>query len=44
MIEWGSEDTDFGLKAWLMGSLVLSDPKAVIGHWERYRSAVPALE
>ena len=32
MKEWGVEDLDFGLKAWLMGSMVLNDPKALIGH------------
>ena len=37
MKEWGVEDLDFGLKAWLMGSMVLNDPKALIGH--RFRRA-----
>jgi glycosyltransferase involved in cell wall biosynthesis len=36
MREWGSEDLDFGLKAWFMGSSILSDPKAVVGH--RFRT------
>ena len=37
MLEWGVEDLDFGLKAWLMGSAVLNDPDAVIGH--RFRES-----
>jgi len=32
---WGSEDLDFGLKAWLTGHPVLHDPGAVVGHWFR---------
>jgi len=32
MKEWGVEDLDFGLKAWLMGSMVLNDPAALVGH------------
>jgi GT2 family glycosyltransferase len=36
MFEWGVEDTDFGLKAWLLGYPVLNDPFAVVGH--RFRS------
>jgi GT2 family glycosyltransferase/NifU-like protein involved in Fe-S cluster formation len=32
MRKWGTEDVDLGLKAWLMGSAVLHDPEAVIGH------------
>lgn len=36
MREWGVEDVDLGLKAWLMGSAILNDPYAVIGH--RFRS------
>ena len=32
---WGSEDLDFGLKAWLTGHPVLIDPSAVVGHWFR---------
>ena len=37
MKEWGVEDLDFGLKAWLMGSMVLNDPAPLIGH--RFRRA-----
>lgn len=37
MRQWGSEDLDFGLKAWFMGSLILNDPDAVVGH--RFRAA-----
>jgi GT2 family glycosyltransferase len=37
MNEWGSEDIDLGLRAWFMGSLILNDPDAVIGH--RFRAA-----
>ncbi|HEY5311622.1 MAG TPA: hypothetical protein VIK18_03860, partial [Pirellulales bacterium] len=33
---WGVEDLDFGLKCWLLGSRVLHDPQAVIGH--RFRA------
>lgn len=29
---WGVEDLDFSLKCWLMGSPILHDPAAVIGH------------
>lgn len=32
MIEWGVEDVDMGLKAWLLGYAVLHDPAPVIGH------------
>jgi glycosyltransferase involved in cell wall biosynthesis len=32
MHEWGVEDVDLGLKAWLMGSAILNNPHAVIGH------------
>lgn len=32
MRSWGVEDLDFGLKAWLMGTPILHDPEAVIGH------------
>ncbi|MBI4583275.1 MAG: glycosyltransferase [Planctomycetes bacterium] len=32
MIEWGTEDLDLGLKAWLMGHPILHDPTATIGH------------
>jgi GT2 family glycosyltransferase len=32
MIEWGVEDVDMGLKAWLLGYAVLHDPRPVIGH------------
>ena len=33
---WGVEDLDFGLKCWLLGSRILHDPQAVIGH--RFRA------
>jgi hypothetical protein len=36
MRTYGSEDVDFGLKAWLMGYPVLHDPAPVIGH--RFRT------
>ena len=36
MIQWGSEDVDFGLKAWLMGHPILLDARATIGH--RFRA------
>ena len=36
MIEWGIEDVDLGLKAWLMGHGVLHNPHAVIAH--RFRT------
>ncbi|MBI4486579.1 MAG: glycosyltransferase [Acidobacteria bacterium] len=42
MLQWGSEDIDFGLKAWLMGSLTLNDPDAVVGH--RFRAAFDNFE
>jgi GT2 family glycosyltransferase len=42
MREWGSEDVDFGLKAWFLGSLILNDPKAVIAH--RFRSSFDNFE
>lgn len=32
MWEWGIEDVDLGLRAWLMGYSVLHDPDSVIGH------------
>ncbi len=32
MREWGVEDIDLSLKAWLMGHPVLHDPRAIIGH------------
>jgi GT2 family glycosyltransferase len=32
MLVYGAEDTDFGVKAWLMGHPVLHDPEPVIGH------------
>lgn len=32
MIEWGVEDVDLGLKAWLLGHAVLHDPTSMIGH------------
>ncbi len=34
---WGVEDLDFGLKCWLMGSRILHDPEAVVGH--RFRGS-----
>jgi GT2 family glycosyltransferase len=36
MFEWGVEDIDFGLKAWLMGGAILHDPQALVGH--RFRA------
>jgi len=32
MLQWGMEDIDFGIKAWLMGHEILNDPLASIGH------------
>ncbi len=32
MLEWGVEDADLSLKAWLTGRAVLNDPRATIGH------------
>ena len=32
MRSWGVEDLDLGLKCWLLGSRLLIDPEAVIGH------------
>ncbi|MBN1444063.1 MAG: glycosyltransferase [Planctomycetes bacterium] len=32
MIEWGVEDVDMGIKAWLLGHAVLHDPSPIIGH------------
>ena len=32
MLVYGSEDVDFGVRAWLMGHPVLHDPEPVIGH------------
>jgi GT2 family glycosyltransferase len=37
MIEWGVEDIDFALRAWLLGHAVLHDPFAEIGHRFRVR-------
>lgn len=37
MIEWGVEDIDLGLRAWLMGHAVLHDPFTAIGHRFRTR-------
>lgn len=37
MVEWGVEDIDFGLKAWLLGYEILHNPQASIGH--RFRSS-----
>jgi GT2 family glycosyltransferase len=36
MLEWGVEDLDFGLKAWLMGHPILLHPRATVGH--RFRA------
>jgi len=35
--DWGCEDIDLGLKAWLLGHPVLLDPQAVAGH--RFQSS-----
>ncbi len=32
MLSYGSEDIDFGLRAWQMGYSLLCDPRALIGH------------
>lgn len=37
MEQWGVEDLDFGLKAWLVGDGILHDPDARIGHRFRER-------
>lgn len=37
MVDWGVEDLDLGLKAWLMGYSVLHNPYACIGH--RFRGS-----
>ena len=29
---WGSEDVDFGVKAWMMGHPILHDSAAIVGH------------
>ncbi|MFO0915200.1 MAG: glycosyltransferase [Pirellulales bacterium] len=42
MYMWGVEDTDFGLKSWLMGHPVLHDPRAVVGH--RFQQVFNAYE
>lgn len=39
---WGSEDVDFGVKAWLMGHPILHDPRAVVGH--RYQAQFDRYE
>lgn len=39
LIQWGPEDFDLGLKAWLLGHPILNDPRATIGH--RFRSKFP---
>jgi hypothetical protein len=36
MVDWGVEDLDFGLKAWLVGEGILHNPHASIGH--RFRT------
>lgn len=43
---WGSEDVDFGIKAWLMGHPILHDPEAIVGHryqvrFDRYEVPMP---
>jgi GT2 family glycosyltransferase len=42
MKQWGVEDIDFGLRAWLMGSLILNDSEAVVGH--RFRRSFDNFE
>ncbi len=37
MRSYGSEDIDFGLRAWQMGYTLLCDPRAIIGH--RFRES-----
>jgi GT2 family glycosyltransferase len=37
MREWGAEDLDFGLKAWLTGHPILTDTGAIVGH--KFRKA-----
>jgi glycosyltransferase involved in cell wall biosynthesis len=32
MVEWGIEDLDLALKAWLLGGGIVSDPLACVGH------------
>ena len=32
MVDWGVEDIDFGLKAWLLGFSILHNSRATIGH------------
>ncbi len=41
LIQWGPEDFDLGLKAWLLGHPILSDPLPTIGH--RFRKEFPYL-
>src|SRR5262249_11132811 len=38
MLSWGSEDVDFGLRAWLMGHAILLDPEPVVGHRFRHEA------
>jgi GT2 family glycosyltransferase len=38
MLVYGTEDVDFGVRAWLMGHPVVHDPEPVIGH--RFRADV----
>jgi GT2 family glycosyltransferase len=40
-IQWGPEDFDLGLKAWLLGHPIVSDPLPAIGHL--FRSEFPYL-
>lgn len=42
MRQWGAEDIDFGLKAWFTGSLILNEPRAVVGH--RFRASFDNYE
>jgi glycosyltransferase involved in cell wall biosynthesis len=39
MVDWGVEDLDFSLKAWLLGEGILHNPYACIGH--RFRTDSP---
>ncbi len=41
MREWGVEDLDLGLKTWLMGSAILNNPIATVGH--RFRKEGEAV-
>lgn len=37
MVDWGVEDLDMGLRAWLVGDGILLNPRAAIGH--RFRAS-----